>query len=394
MPYFYLPSIYDLPSPYLELLTGLIGLCVGSFLNVVAIRSLAGQSILKPPSQCPKCDHRLGFGDLFPVFSYFLLGGKCRYCKASIHWHYPAVEILTAIAFVAVVHFFGTTPVEVDVDRSTIALYMLLFVSTLIAVTVTDFKEKLIPHDITYPMMLVGIFFSTFIRHDLMGCLAGIGVSYILFDFIAHYGLIFYYWLHPELLEEKPAKAAENLEEDSIDIEIDRNFGLTEMLVDEKEEEEEEEEPLEVMGGADAVLAAVMAAWLGWERLIIAVIIGFMVGAAMGAYYLYAELRQQKLLGRVVKPMAIGFGIMTAVPLVVLIFLALYFKPDNNPLLNPSIYVMIFALGLAGATFGVLNSGVLVTKTFPFGPALAIGAAYAISTISLTKDGGFIKPGA
>jgi len=388
---FYLPSIYDIPSPYLELLAALIGLCVGSFLNVVAVRSLAGESLLKPPSECPKCKHRLGFNDLIPVISYIFLGGKCRYCRAPIHWHYPAVEILTAVSFVTVVHFFGTTPVEVDVDRSTLALYMLIFVSTLIAVTVTDFKEKLIPHDITYPMMLVGIFFSTFIRHDLMGCLAGIGVSYILFDFIAHYGLIFYYFIHPELLDEKEDSLPEAALDLDQDIELDRNFGLIESPA---ATVTEEEEPLEVMGGADAVLAAVMAAWLGWERLIVAVIIGFMVGAMMGAYYLYDELRQQKLLHKVVKPMITGFAIMTVLPLLALISLALYFKPDINPLTNPSTHVMIFALGLAGATFGVLRSGVLVTKTFPFGPALAVGAAYAISTISLTKDGGFIKPGA
>jgi prepilin signal peptidase PulO-like enzyme (type II secretory pathway) len=51
-------------------------------------------------------------------------------------------------------------------------------------------------------------------------------------------------------------------------------------------------------------------------------------------------------------------------------------------------------MGTAGGTFGILTSGVRVSKTFPFGPALAVGAAYAMSTISLSKDGGFIKPGA
>jgi len=377
MPYFYLPNIYELPSPYLELLTGLIGLCVGSFLNVVAVRSLAGQSIWQPPSQCPKCKHRLGILDLIPVLSYFSAKGKCRYCQKPIDWHYPAVEILTAISFVAVVHFFGAAVCEFDLDRTVLALGMLVFVSTLIAVTVTDFKEKLIPHDITYPMMALGILFSTCIRHDLMGCLAGIGVSYVLFDFIAHYGLMAYYFIHPELLEEAEA------DEDK-DLEIDIAFDI----------KDEEEEPLEVMGGADAVLAAVIAAWLGWERLIIAVVIGFIVGAVMGAFYLYDELRRQKLLGKVLKPAAEGFGIMTMIPLTVLIFLAIYFKPDINPLTNPSIYFMIFALGLAGGTFGVLRSGVVVTTTFPFGPALAVGAAYAMATISLTKDGGFIKPGA
>jgi leader peptidase (prepilin peptidase)/N-methyltransferase len=375
-----MPSIYELPSPYLELCFAVLGLCVGSFLNVVAIRSLAEQSLLKPPSQCPKCNHRLGALDLIPLLSYFLLKGKCRYCQASIHWHYPLVEAITAIAFVVVVKFFEVVPCDYEIDRSVIALFMLVFVSTLIAVTVTDFREKLIPHDITYPMLLVGIGFSTYFRHDLLGTLAGIGVSYILFDFIAHYGLKFYYWLHPELLEDEEEKP------EDVDDQLDHVYNISDEMM--------YEEPLEVMGGADAVLAAVIAAWLGWEKLAVAVVVAFLVGALMGAYYLFDELRRARLLGRILKPAAYGFIIMSALPLLAITGLVNYLQPEVSPFGNPSIYVMVFALGLAGATFGILSSGLRVTKTFPFGPALAIGAAYAISTITLTKDGGFIKPGA
>lgn len=375
-----MPSIYDLPSPYLELCFAVLGLCVGSFLNVVAIRSLAEQSLLKPPSQCPKCNHRLGFLDLIPVVSYFLLKGKCRYCQASIHWHYPLVEAVTAIAFVAVVKFFAVVPCDYEIDRSIIALFMLVFVSTLIAVTVTDFREKLIPHDITYPMLLVGIGFSAYFRHDLLGTLAGIGVSYILFDFIAHYGLKFYYWLHPELLED------EDDNPEDVDLQLDHVYNISDEVM--------YEEPLEVMGGADAVLAAVIAAWLGWEKLAVAVVVAFLVGALMGGYYLFDELKRARLLGKILKPALYGFLIMSALPLLAIYALNNYLQPEVSPLGNPSVYVMILALGLAGATFGILASGLRVTKTFPFGPALAIGAAYAISTITLTKDGGFIKPGA
>ncbi|MBA4076949.1 MAG: prepilin peptidase, partial [Cyanobacteria bacterium PR.023] len=64
-----MPNIYDIPSPYLELLAALIGLCVGSFLNVVAVRSLAEKSLLHPGSHCPQCQHKLGLGDLIPVLS-------------------------------------------------------------------------------------------------------------------------------------------------------------------------------------------------------------------------------------------------------------------------------------------------------------------------------------
>lgn len=380
-----MPNIYDIPSPYLELLAALVGLCVGSFLNVVAVRSLAEKSLLHPGSHCPQCQHKLGLGDLIPVISYWLLKGKCRYCQASIHWHYPLVELLTSVVFVTIIHFFSTIPCDAFVDRSSIALFMLLFSSTLIAVTVTDFKEKLIPHEITYPMVLVGLGFSQFFRNDLFGSLIGVGVSYLLFDLIAHYGLMFYQWLHPEILEDEKdedEQAEERLEQDPY---LDDVFEVQEEIAP---------EPIEVMGGADAVMAAVMGAWLGWEKLAIAVLVAFVVGALMGAVYLFDELRSEKLLGKALKPAAIGFGIMTAIPLLAVIAIVCYFKPDVNPLLNPSIYIFCAAMGTAGGTFGILTSGVRVSKTFPFGPALAIGAAYAMSTISLTKDGGFIKPGA
>ncbi|MBP6747759.1 prepilin peptidase [bacterium] len=378
-----MPNIYDIPSPYLELLAALIGVCVGSFLNVVAVRSLAEKSLLHPGSHCPQCQHKLGLSDLIPIFSYWLLKGKCRYCQAAIHWHYPLVELLTGIVFVTIVHFFSTIPCDPYVDRSSITLFILLFASTLIAVTVTDFKEKLIPHEITYPMVLVGIGFSQFFRNDLFGSLIGIGVSYLLFDLIAHYGLMFYQWLHPEILEEEQGEqTADGLEQDPY---LDDVFDLA---------EESAHEPLEVMGGADAVMAAVIGAWLGWEKLAVAVIVAFMVGALMGAVYLFDELRKEKLLAKALKPAAIGFAIMTAIPLLAVIGIVFYFKPEENPLLNPTIYFFCLAMGTAGGTFGILTSGVRVSKTFPFGPALAVGAAYAMSTISLSKDGGFIKPGA
>jgi leader peptidase (prepilin peptidase)/N-methyltransferase len=387
-----MPNIYDIPSPYLELLAALIGVCVGSFLNVVAARTLAEQSLLSPGSHCPQCQHKLGVGDLIPVISYLLLKGKCRYCQAPIPWYDPLVEVLTAVSFVTVVHFLGTVPCDFDVDRSAIALFMLVFVSTLIVVTVTDFKEKLIPHEITYPMVIVGIAFSQFYRHDLYGSLIGVGISYLLFDLIQHYGLIFYQWLHPEL-KESPANQQVNEELDPKEQDLFEDPYLDQVF-DVAEEPEEDEEPFEVMGGADAVMAAVIGAWLGWEKLAISIIIAFMVGAVMGTVYLFDELRKEKQLARALKPAAIGFAIMTAIPLLAVAAIVFYFKPDINPLSNPSLYFFALAMGTSGGTFGILTSGVKVTKTFPFGPALAVGAAYAISTISLIKDGGFIKPGA
>lgn len=389
-------AIYDIPSPYLELLTGLIGLCVGSFLNVVALRSLAEKSILSPASHCPKCEHKLGILDLVPFLSYAALGGKCRYCKEPIHWQYPLVELGTAVAFILVVHFFGDSRFEVCDNRGEIALFMLAFTAVLIATTVTDFKEKLIPHDITYPMILVGIGFSAAFRHDLLGTLAGVGASYILFDFIAHYGLVVYKWTHPEVSEsDGQSTGPEAVQDDEQDDEIDRAFGLK------PEAEEGEYEPLEVMGGADAVMAALIAAWLGWEKLVMAIVVAFVAGALMGAYYLVHELRKRGELGTVLRPASLGFAILFSLPFLFIAAMAALMQAQGGAfvpqllqaLSNPAFYIAAIALGTGGATMGVITTGLRVTETFPFGPALAFGAAYAMSTIDL-RDNSFIKPGA
>jgi leader peptidase (prepilin peptidase)/N-methyltransferase len=77
----------------------LLGLCVGSFLNVVVYRLPLGKSLLHPPSTCPKCDTRLAWYDNIPVLGWLKLGGKCRYCKVAISPRYPIVELATGLLF-------------------------------------------------------------------------------------------------------------------------------------------------------------------------------------------------------------------------------------------------------------------------------------------------------
>ncbi|MEI7833684.1 MAG: prepilin peptidase [bacterium] len=81
--------------------TALLGTVVGSFLNVCIYRLLRCESLVHPPSHCPNCNHRLGFLDLFPIFSYLFLGGKCRYCKVKITPRYAIIEAITGILFLA-----------------------------------------------------------------------------------------------------------------------------------------------------------------------------------------------------------------------------------------------------------------------------------------------------
>ena len=83
-------------------LAGVLGLLVGSFLNVVIHRVPAGRSILAPPSACPACGARIRWHDNVPVVSWLLLRGRCRHCGAAIPVRYPLVELGTGLAFALV----------------------------------------------------------------------------------------------------------------------------------------------------------------------------------------------------------------------------------------------------------------------------------------------------
>lgn len=93
----------------MEILFFIAGLIFGSFYNVVGLRLPNGESIIKPGSHCPKCNHKLSWYENIPVLSYMFLKGKCKNCKQKISFIYPAIEILTAILFTANYVIFGLT---------------------------------------------------------------------------------------------------------------------------------------------------------------------------------------------------------------------------------------------------------------------------------------------
>ena len=146
----------------------IFGLCIGSFLNVVIYR-LEVKKSLKGRSFCPHCKHVLSWLDLVPLFSFLFLRGKCRYCKKSISWQYPAVEISTAIIFlliaVSVIPGLTRNPESVQAlwipafAGMTIYLAFLFYIaSALIVIFVYDLKHYLIPDKILFPA--IGIAFA------------------------------------------------------------------------------------------------------------------------------------------------------------------------------------------------------------------------------------------
>lgn len=93
----------------MEILFFIAGLIFGSFYNVVGLRLPNGESIIKPGSHCPKCNHKLSWYENIPVLSYIFLRGKCKNCKQKISFIYPAIEILTAFLFMSSYIIFGLT---------------------------------------------------------------------------------------------------------------------------------------------------------------------------------------------------------------------------------------------------------------------------------------------
>ena len=98
MEHFYLICAY--------VLSGILGLCVGSFLNVVIYRWPNNMSIAKPSSHCPTCKYELRWYDNIPVLSYLMLGGKCRSCKTHISFRYTAVEVANTVLWLLCAFLF------------------------------------------------------------------------------------------------------------------------------------------------------------------------------------------------------------------------------------------------------------------------------------------------
>jgi len=133
----------------------LLGMIVASFLNVCADRLPAGQSLVYPPSHCPACSRRLTARDLIPIFSYLWLRGRCRYCKAFIPRRVLWVEIATAALFgLAYWYWHNDLGIELPIILFYISLFMVIFI--------IDFEHGLILNKIVYPALVVALLLSVF----------------------------------------------------------------------------------------------------------------------------------------------------------------------------------------------------------------------------------------
>jgi leader peptidase (prepilin peptidase) / N-methyltransferase len=239
-------SLLQSSPAFLVTVAVVLGLAVGSFLNVVILRlpkmmerqwraecaELAGTAaappekfnLVVPRSRCPSCGHPITALENIPVVSYLVLGGKCAACKSRISPRYPIIEALTGLLSGYVAWRFGLT---------TAALGALVFVWAMIALAFVDLDTFYLPDNITLPLLWLGLIFNLFgVFTDLPSAVSGAVGGYL--------ALWSVYWLY------KLATGKEG------------------------------------MGYGDFKLLAAIGAWLGWTMLPLVILLSSFVGAAIG----------------------------------------------------------------------------------------------------------------
>lgn len=153
----------------------IFGTIMGSFYNVIGYRLPNGMSLMTPGSHCPNCKHELGFFDLFPILSWIIMGGKCRYCKNKIPAFYPIFEFLTGLLFVIAYLVFGmTTELFVAVTFSSILLIVIL----------SDSKYMIIPDELIL-FGIVSLFMERIVfGADIVDVLMDGGITFLIILFI------------------------------------------------------------------------------------------------------------------------------------------------------------------------------------------------------------------
>lgn len=174
--------------------TCVIGLCIGSFLNVIIIRSFDRESIVSPASKCPKCNTPLKWYHNIPLFSYIFLRGKCAFCHEKISIQYPIVEFTTMLFYLITFLKFGYT-------WNTLAL--MIIIPFFIVISVTDIKEQVIFDAHSYTLIGLALLYNCFnignlydgkiwiLNSSLINALIGLFLGALIMEVLARIGYIF-----------------------------------------------------------------------------------------------------------------------------------------------------------------------------------------------------------
>ena len=163
------------------IIIGILGLCIGSFLNVIIYRLPEGKSLIYPGSHCPCCKEKIKFYHNVPVLGYFMLKGKCACCASPFSARYPLVEALTALILTALYVKWGFTP-----EWGAYALLALF----LIPISFIDIDYKLILDKLTIPGFIIGSFYILVFQIEtwqsaLLGSLGG-GLSLLILGIVGN----------------------------------------------------------------------------------------------------------------------------------------------------------------------------------------------------------------
>lgn len=168
----FLEVLRYVPRGDFAVFAGLIGLFLGSFYNVCADRTLAGVSIVWPPSHCESCGARLTALDLVPVLSWAILRGRCRHCGAAVSWRYPAAEVASGLLAASAGWVFGPTVAWL----AAMAIAALLLILSLI-----DLRAQILPDGLNLALAVIALPASILVfgngwENVLLGGLLGAGV--------------------------------------------------------------------------------------------------------------------------------------------------------------------------------------------------------------------------
>ena len=203
----------------------ILGLAVGSFLNVCIHRLPRGESLALPPSRCPACEYRLRWFDNIPVVSYALLAGRCRNCRTAISIRYPLVELATMALFVIHGEVFGWSALLVP---------RLLFACAMVVLFAIDLEHHLLPNVITLPAIAIGLISSAVLPPGIVDALIGV---------ILGGGVL---WLIGEAYFRYSGQ--------------------------------------EGMGGGDVKMLAMIGAFLGWKLVLVTLVLSSVAGSLIGLF--------------------------------------------------------------------------------------------------------------
>ncbi|OGB89639.1 hypothetical protein A2625_05850 [candidate division WOR-1 bacterium RIFCSPHIGHO2_01_FULL_53_15] len=200
----------------------ILGLVVGSFLNVCIYRLPREESIIWPSSHCPRCGKDLRPLDLIPLISFFLLRGRCRSCGEKISPRYPLVELLTGCGFVGVFILSGGEFVPL--------IFQSVFLSALIVIFFVDLEHSVIPDSASYLGILAGLLYNFLFGWPVfLSALGGALLGYLILYLISLAGRLYY--------------------------------------------------KKDVLGDGDLYLAVVLGAWLGWGGVLAAIFLSYLLAA-------------------------------------------------------------------------------------------------------------------